>query len=159
MWCAMRLSIDECCARSRYQGQSHVITSHRYCGMKSLAPVLDTCFWHNTPQLNTWVTIIYAMRPDCNIKRKTKKVSSVYYFKFCPLRFGLIIIKYNFHWNYGNSVWFHRRCFLCVYLCVRACVRARVCACVRVCVLVSKLLNTPVKNRTFVASLANIVHD
>ena len=27
------VQIDECCARSRYQGQGQVITSHNICGM------------------------------------------------------------------------------------------------------------------------------
>ena len=45
------LKIQECCARGRYQGKAHVITSHRYCGMQLLVPALDTCFWHKNPQI------------------------------------------------------------------------------------------------------------
>ena len=37
---------DNECIRSRYQGQGQVITSHNICGMSSLGPALDTCFWH-----------------------------------------------------------------------------------------------------------------
>ena len=32
--------------------QGQVITSHNICGMKLIFPVLDTCFWHISPQQN-----------------------------------------------------------------------------------------------------------
>ena len=36
-------------ARSGYQGQKQVITSHSICGMQFLVLALTTCFWRNTP--------------------------------------------------------------------------------------------------------------
>ena len=39
---------EECCTRSRYQGQGQVITSHRLCGMLLLVPALDICLWHSS---------------------------------------------------------------------------------------------------------------
>ena len=42
---------EECCARSRYQGQGHVIVSHNICGMYLFVPALDTCFWYNSPHM------------------------------------------------------------------------------------------------------------
>ena len=44
--------IHECCAINRYQGQGRVINSHSICGMSLLVPALDTCLWHNTPELS-----------------------------------------------------------------------------------------------------------
>ena len=42
---------EDLCARSRYQGQGQVITSHRYCGMQLLNHALDNCFWHTRPRI------------------------------------------------------------------------------------------------------------
>ena len=45
------VTYEDLCARSRYQGQGQVITSHSICGMLLLVPALDTCFWYASPQL------------------------------------------------------------------------------------------------------------
>ena len=47
----IRVSIEECCARNRYQGQGQVITSSRYCGISLFVPATDTSFGNNTPEL------------------------------------------------------------------------------------------------------------
>ena len=39
---------QDCCTRSRYQGQGQLITFHGYYGMQLLVPAIDICFWHNT---------------------------------------------------------------------------------------------------------------
>ena len=41
----------ECCVKSGYQGQGHVITSQGISGMQLLVPDLETSFWHTTPEL------------------------------------------------------------------------------------------------------------
>ena len=45
---------EECCTRSRYQGQGQVITSHDIYGTQVLIPSLDICFWPST--LHMWYT-------------------------------------------------------------------------------------------------------
>ena len=42
---------EECCARSRYQGQGQVITPNSICGMWLFVPTLGTWFWHKTPDI------------------------------------------------------------------------------------------------------------
>ena len=43
---------QECCSRNSYQGQWHVIASHRHCGMQFLVPAIHTCVWHNTSPMS-----------------------------------------------------------------------------------------------------------
>ena len=74
------------CARNRYQGQ--VLTSH-ICGMSLLAPALDICYWHNTPD------ILYIPRNMHTVFALLCFVVVIHWLIFpCPS--GL------FHWHCGN---------------------------------------------------------
>ena len=57
-------------ARSRYQGQGQVITSHIYCGMVFIILALDTCFWHTIHHLSTVSQTVYKLSiEDCHTKK------------------------------------------------------------------------------------------
>ena len=51
-------------ARCRHHWQGQVITPHNICGMQLLDPALDTCFWHTSPQLITWLRIETKHEPQ-----------------------------------------------------------------------------------------------
>ena len=70
MWSDERHSnILGCCARSRYQVQGQVLTSHFTCGMKLLVSTLDTCFWHNTLYIGYVYIIDVSTNPARLINR------------------------------------------------------------------------------------------
>ena len=52
--------IEDVCARSIYQGQGQVITSHKSCGVWLHVPTLDTCIWLNAPHSEIW-PIFYVL--------------------------------------------------------------------------------------------------
>ena len=41
-------TFEDLCARSMYQGQGQVITSHSICGIQLLVPALHIYFWHTS---------------------------------------------------------------------------------------------------------------
>ena len=80
------------CARSRYQEQGLVITSHIVCGMWLLVPALNACLWHNTPiwinhelDITCWMCWIeYGWIVDDNIPGSMQLLS---YFDDFPHQF------------------------------------------------------------------------
>ena len=61
-WGLYIVTYQECCVRSRYQGQGQVITSHSICGMWLLVPALDSCFWNNTHDIEVHFAALHPMK-------------------------------------------------------------------------------------------------
>ena len=96
-------STKDLSARSSYQGQGQVITSHSMCGMQLLAPALDICFRYTSPQLVINVYYILSLL-QCLKSMSFPSKKWLINWSHTWIWAGLAIIPQIFHWKFSEIV-------------------------------------------------------